>query len=396
MHVVRPWKVSKRHRRHLFLVLQTVPGRPCLAHPWGGRVVELRGVPQWEIHGQRRTAQWWGEWREQWGGQWWEQQWKQQWQATNQQGTHQKSELSPARRAPIAADDPALIRGKLRVMPSKHGASFVTCDRGSQLKDVLVKDEKDRNRGLDGEFVFVELVPGGEYGEGVGNGKGADEKRHDGKEMKIADFMSNLELNDADVANGGSKKKSDKVAEKEDDEEDLEEDVQFEEEEYLIGEEEKEEEASVQEENMDTIDDEEVEMWHDDEAQMSLWDPVVNLRKRSNKSTTNQQQNEKALSGQRSGKVIYILPPKSTAGQQQSELTSEGESSRNGNGNNKQQVLPKRTIVGTLTQLPNGGRCLLSPNNKSLPQFMCPSGTKPEDNSNNETTDGGKAFASKT
>lgn len=295
-----------------------------------------------------------------------------------------------------AADDPALIRGKLRVMPSKHGASFVTCDRGSQLKDVLVKDEKDRNRGLDGEFVFVELVPGGEYGEGVGNGKGADEKRHDGKEMKIADFMSNLELNDADVANGGSKKKSDKVAEKEDDEEDLEEDVQFEEEEYLIGEEEEEEEASVPEENMDTIDDEEVEMWHDDEAQMSLWDPVVNLRKRSNKSTTNQQQNEKALSGQRSGKVIYILPPKSTAGQQQSELTSEGESSRNGNGNNKQQVLPKRTIVGTLTQLPNGGRCLLSPNNKSLPQFMCPSGTKPEDNSNNETTDGGKAFASKT
>lgn len=55
--------------------------------------------------------------------------------------------------------DPTLIRGKLRVLMEKDGASFCTCDRGSQIKDVLVAGPLERNRALDGDEVFVELLP---------------------------------------------------------------------------------------------------------------------------------------------------------------------------------------------------------------------------------------------
>ena len=71
---------------------------------------------------------------------------------------------------------------------------------------------------------------------------------------------------------------------------------------------------------------------------------------------------------QRVGKVIAILPPKSTPGKQSSELTRENEE--------QWKQLPKRTIVGTLTRLPSSSMYLLSPSNKSLPQFACPVGTK--------------------
>ena len=56
----------------------------------------------------------------------------------------------------------------------------------------------------------------------------------------------------------------------------------------------------------------------------------------------------------------------------------EGGSSSHTKKKQQQRVQHKRTIVGTLKQLPAGGRYLLTPNNKSLPQFMCPMGTKPE------------------
>jgi len=58
-----------------------------------------------------------------------------------------------------ASNDATIVQGKLRVMPSKNGVSFITCDQGSLSKGVLIKDVKDRNRALDGDFVFVELYP---------------------------------------------------------------------------------------------------------------------------------------------------------------------------------------------------------------------------------------------
>ncbi|KAL7531929.1 hypothetical protein ACHAXR_008498 [Thalassiosira sp. AJA248-18] len=308
-----------------------------------------------------------------------------------------------------------IIRGKLRVMPSKNGAAFVTCDRGSLLRDVVIKDEKDRNRALDGDYVFVELYPflSGEDDDagggaccgtgGNGNNKKFVKKKKD--DVTIADFMTHLELNgdNRTKTTGNDERKeggagetmvADEGGEVGDE---IIDDVEYEEEEYLIETEDVVNDGSADEESKESLDDndgvdndndeEEVEMWHDDEVQMSLWDPVVNLRKRSKKSSN--QENVNSSFGtqqqqQRTGKIIYILPPKSSAGQQPSEFNPEDESYRS------TQNIPKRTIVGTLTQLPSyggggdkgGGRYVLVPNNKSLPRFMCPLGTK-EDKSNN-------------
>eukprot|EP00934_Nitzschia_sp_Nitz4_P009430 Nitzschia sp. Nitz4//scaffold1_size375055//22941//26060//NITZ4_000211-RA/size375055-processed-gene-0.7-mRNA-1//1//CDS//3329540850//9420//frame0 len=55
--------------------------------------------------------------------------------------------------------DPNIIRGKLRVLPTQDGAAFCTCDRGTQSKDVLIETPLERNRALNGDEVFVELLP---------------------------------------------------------------------------------------------------------------------------------------------------------------------------------------------------------------------------------------------
>jgi len=279
-----------------------------------------------------------------------------------------------------AAHDATVVRGRIRVMPSRNGAAFVTCDRGSMGKDVLVKDEKDRNRALDGEYVFVELHPlmvGDEDGEEDGGGRGRGEERGGSgqKEVTIADFMDNLKLTGGATEGGGQKEKRMEQSTEEEMG-----DVEYEEEEYLIN----EEFDIVKDETLNEgEEEEEAEMWHDDEVQMSLWDPVINLRKKSKNVTTNQSSHEKSLGIQRSSKVIHILPPKSSSsgttfgggGKQPSEFAPQDESHRD--------EVPKRTIVGSLTRLPHGGRYLLVPNNKSLPRFMCPAGTKDDEGNNN-------------
>jgi DIS3-like exonuclease 2 len=55
--------------------------------------------------------------------------------------------------------DPTLVRGKLRCLPSKDGMAFVSCDRGSQKRDVLLESSLERNRAMNGDIVFVELSP---------------------------------------------------------------------------------------------------------------------------------------------------------------------------------------------------------------------------------------------
>ncbi|KAL9186602.1 hypothetical protein ACHAXT_005840 [Thalassiosira profunda] len=254
-----------------------------------------------------------------------------------------------------SANDPTIVCGKIRVMPSRNGAAFVTCDRGSQLRDVLIKDEKARNRALDGDHVFVELLPA--LGNADGGAMGGAEKKCEGKGATIADYMTSLELSDG--ADGATTSRH--VSEED-------EEVEYEEGEYLI-------EENHQRNDTEDDEDEEGEMWHDDAVQMSLWDPAVNLRKKRKKPSTNEGRDD-TFGAQRSGKVIFVVPPKSSASQQPSELTPEDESYR--------KKLPKRTIVGTLTVLPgqekNGGRYLLVPNNKSLPRFMCPAGTKANSN----------------
>jgi len=284
-----------------------------------------------------------------------------------------------------------VIRGKLRVMPSKNATSFVTCDKGSLQQDVIIKNEIDRNRGIDGDYVYVELYPlenGGVNGGGSG-GEGGGEKKFNGKnKVELSDYMAGLELKDDNKPNVGSsvdkeKSKDTDVADNDNDED---EDIKYEEEEYLIGEEEVEAEEEVEEEELDDNDEEEQggEMWQDDDIQMSLWDPLVSIRKKR-KSTLSDRNKMSMNTTQRSGKVIYIIPPKSSPGQQPSEFTPEDESYK--------KQIPKRTIVGTLRQLPgqgggNNGRYLLTPNNKSLPQFMCPMGMKFDNNNNNNNGSG--------
>jgi len=278
-----------------------------------------------------------------------------------------------------------VIRGKLRVMPSKNATSFVTCDKGSLQQDVIIKNDIDRNRGLDGDYVYVELYPLDDGGvNDIGNkGEGGEEKKFNGKnKVELSDYMAGLDLKDNNKPNAGSSVDKEKSN-------DTEaagyyssgiEDVKYEEEEYLIGEEEVEEEESNEVHDDDNEEQGQGEMWQDDDIQMSLWDPLVSIRKKR-KSTLSDK--NRVPTSQRSGKVIYILPPKSSPGQQPSEFTPEDESYK--------KQIPKRTIVGTLRQLPGqggnnkGGRYLLTPNNKSLPQFMCPMGVKFNNNGDKDT-----------
>ncbi|KAL3786259.1 hypothetical protein HJC23_005337 [Cyclotella cryptica] len=250
--------------------------------------------------------------------------------------------------------EPTLIRGKIRVMPAKNGAAFVTCDRGSLSKDVLIADEWGRNRALDGDYVFVELLPGDDAGADDCVEEG---EKYEKRDVTLGEYMETLELGEDDCV-------ADVHPNEEFGDDGYIDDVQYEEEEYLIGDEIKECKNTT---------DEPTEMWHDDEVQMKLWDPVVNLRRKSRRTSS-----DLLLATQRKGKVICIIPPKSTAGK--SELTPADESYR--------EKVPSRTIVGTLSKLPDGGnKYLLSPNNKALPRFLCPPKTAEELKLNNGEDD---------
>ena len=58
-----------------------------------------------------------------------------------------------------ADKDPNLIRGKMRMLWGKDANAFCTCDRGSLQRDVVIETMQHQNRSLDGDLVFVELIP---------------------------------------------------------------------------------------------------------------------------------------------------------------------------------------------------------------------------------------------
>ena len=249
--------------------------------------------------------------------------------------------------------DPSIICGKIRVMPAKNGAAFVTCDRGSLSRDILIVDELSRNRALDGDNVFVELLP---LEQEENNGK---EKKCEG-DLTLGQFMERLGINEGgdEVCDAELNDLNDKVVDGNTGE-DYEDDVEYEE--YLINDVDADGNENHADDNHGVSLDETPEMWHDDEVQMSLWDPVVNLRRKTRGQSTDMLQQN-----QRRGKVICVVPPKSTAGK--SELTPADESYR--------EKKASRTIVGTLAKLQDGNnRYLFSPNNKALPRFMCPANT---------------------
>lgn len=252
-----------------------------------------------------------------------------------------------------------IIRGKLRVMPSKHGTSFVSCDRGSIGKDVVIENELMRNRALDGDYVFVELLSD-DNDEEEGRGNSHDEKTCRG-DVTLGQFMDRLGIhNDAEkTAAGVAKDESNRNV---NNGESYQDNVEYEEEEYVIDEQSASMPIDNNNNNHFSTSGDSPEMWHDDQVQVSLWDPLVNLRRKTKRSNA-----AAAVQHQRRGKVICIVPPESSmAGS--SELTPADESHRT--------KKPSRTVVGTLSKLSDGGdKYLLSPNNKALPRFMCPPDT---------------------
>jgi DIS3-like exonuclease 2 len=153
------------------------------------------------------------------------------------------------------AQDPNLIRGTLRVLPAKNGAAFCTCDRGSQVKDVMLDGPMERNRALDGDVVYVELLPE------------EQKEEKDAGQSKIEGVADNSSVNNPSNTDEG---------------------------------------LSTMDEKDDDIQE---EWWQDDPDQVRLWDPIVPLRRCKNipKETV---ASEDDGPKQRRGRVVYVVFPR--------------------------------------------------------------------------------------
>jgi len=205
--------------------------------------------------------------------------------------------------------DPNIIRGTLRVLPARDAASFCSCDRGSQTKDVLIAGPLERNRALDGDQVFVELLPLDEC------------TKNDQTDTQNLAVPSSPPDDDSEEA-------GDEVEDYGDAEDEV-------------------------EDSVDAGDEVEETWWQDDEVQVSLWDPVVPIQRKQGipKPTSS----DGGSAGQRQGRVVCIVPPKDFG----SEI----------NPTRTATATVSRRIVGTLKRL-QSGTTLLTPTKKSLPQFM--------------------------
>ena len=97
-------------------------------------------------------------------------------------------------------------------------------------------------------------------------------------------------------------------------------------------------------------------LWQDDPIQMDLWAPLVRIRRHDGIQRTNiPSGRDDTRNAQRRGRVVHVVPPKTW----QSEIQP-----------NKPAPAACRSIVGTLKRLKRGVT-LLTPSNRSLPQFKC-------------------------
>ena len=203
-----------------------------------------------------------------------------------------------------ATKDPTIVRGKLRVLPSGQdsGSSFVTDDRGVYQKDILVLDATARNRAMNGDLVFVRL----------------DEKPLLASSVAGNEYAKRNNNNDDDDDEAGDEIVADWVQ----------------------------------------SNDAETELWQDDETQMDLWNPVVNIARKAARSNATSKDEV-----QRQGRVVYVFPPVPLF----SEIDPTPVTERT------------RALVGYLKILPSGAK-LLNPLDKSLPQFKIPSSFQPPEN----------------
>ena len=135
--------------------------------------------------------------------------------------------------------------------------------------------------------------------------------------------------------------------------------------------------ASNDEEKFDTMDEydhgNDTDDDDDDEIQKSLWDPIVPIiRKR--KLRKDEQNHIGDEEEQYTGEIVCVILPKLSSGSQASEIKPNNDVIRP----NRKNVKPTRSIVGTIMSLPgnNSNRCLLVPSSKCLPRFMTPFNTR--------------------
>ena len=149
------------------------------------------------------------------------------------------------------AKDPNLIRGTMRALPVRDGPAFCTCDRGSQVKDVVLDGPLERNRALDGDTVFVELLP------------------HN-QEEESQKFQNN-------TISKANRSTPEKVTTNNEAEEETKE-----------------------------------EWWQDDALQVSLWDPVVPIahKKLIPKNESSSSSDVGLDRDQRHGRVVHVVHPK--------------------------------------------------------------------------------------
>jgi len=125
--------------------------------------------------------------------------------------------------------------------------------------------------------------------------------------------------------------------------------------------------AQISSSQGDDEEQEQVRTWQDDEIQMDLWNPQVTMVRKERKHVVSGNPNRLSSQSQlqRKGRVVYVVPPKPVV----SELEPDSSDNR------KKAPLPRRRIVGSIMVL-QSGTILLTPNNRSLPQFKCPQPTK--------------------
>jgi len=245
--------------------------------------------------------------------------------------------------------DSTLIRGKIRVIAGGQLA-FVACDRGTMHIDVVIEGELNRNRAIDGDQVYVEILPTVSTSE-ITDGKDAnrntaieslpDNPVEESTEALIDSMLRNTmigseisnindELNE-DNSDSDGKNLGDA---------------------FIDG-------NGV--ESLDEYSEEDIFTWQEDPIQMQLWNPTVSIRKNDKAPVPN------SLNYQQKGRVIYVIPARYGISRQASELNPSDEKHL--------QESPRRTIVGSLKKLPSDStppRYLFYPNNRSLPCFMTP------------------------
>jgi len=268
--------------------------------------------------------------------------------------------------ARYVTNDRSIIRGKLRVLPG-GSRGFVGCDRGLVRRDVIINNEVSRNRAIDGDTVFVEITGTVERRNeplvDCNNCMEIEEEVDEENKSELKNLLENLQIDDEDVGSNDIISNSNDDSTEESEKEEYE-DADFED--YNIGEDEdfeNEKSDSSHDEIRSTVKTHSV--WQDDEKQVALWNPVVNIRKRDGNKTEKETMSE----DQFQGIVVQIILPKTLANPS-SEI--------NPYCRYQDKVIPRRTIVGTLAQLPgmNSTRFLLVPSNRSLPRFMTPNSTQ--------------------